>query len=132
MQAKRLRGKALLATMIAAIGLVPMTAPATQRPGPSCFWASEVTGFSDAGPDRALVRRGFRDTWELTLSPGCPDVNFALGIGIRARGGQRICTGRAAELIVPYVSGSGSRRCLIRSIRKLTAQEAAAARGETR
>lgn len=117
--------------LLAALACGVPSAAVTARPErQQCFWPSEVSGFSDAGRDRALVRLGFRETWELTLSPGCPPVNFALRIGIRARGGERVCVGRPAELVVPYASGSGSRRCLVRSIRKLSAEEAAAARGE--
>lgn len=95
-----------------------------------CFWASSISGFSDAGPDKALVRIGAQEMWELTLSPGCPDVNWAMKIGIVSRGSQRICTGRPAELIVPSASGSSSQRCLVSNVRKLSPQEAAAARGE--
>lgn len=84
-----------------------------------CFWSSQVSGFSSAGPDRALVRIGTRERWELTLSPGCPDIDWAMQIGIRARGGSRICSGRNAELLVPNASGSGMQRCLVRDIRKL-------------
>jgi hypothetical protein len=97
----------------------------------SCFWASQVTSFSDAGRNRALVHVGSRQSWELTLSPGCPGVNWALKIGIASRAGERICPGRPAELLVPNASGSGVQRCLVRSIRKLSATEAAAARGQT-
>ena len=102
----------------------------TAKPAPQeCFWPSQVSGFSPAGSDRALVRIGFRETWELTLSPGCPDVDWAMRIGIRARGGERICPGRPAELLVPDSSGDAMRRCLVRSVRKLTPEDAAAARG---
>ncbi|MEO6359609.1 MAG: DUF6491 family protein [Sphingomicrobium sp.] len=105
-------------------------APAAQSTqGPAqCFWASSVSGFSDAGPDRALVRIGGREMWEMTLSPGCPDVNWAMKIGIVSRGGERICTDRPAELVVPSASGSSSQRCLVRTVRKLSPEESAAAR----
>lgn len=106
-------------------------ANATARAGQACFWPSEITGFSDAGPDRALVSIGTRETWELTLSPGCPDVDWAMKIGIKSRGGERICPGRPAELLVPNASGSSFRGCLVRSIRRLSPEEAAAARGQT-
>jgi hypothetical protein len=94
-----------------------------QEAGRQCFWASQVSGFSDAGPDRALVRIGQREMWELTLSPGCPDVDWAMKIGIRARSGERICPGRPAELLVPNASESGFQRCLVRNVRKLSAKE---------
>jgi hypothetical protein len=96
-----------------------------------CFWGSQVTGFSDVGPDRAILNIGQRESWELTLAPGCPDVNWALNIGVRSRGGERICPGRPADLFVPNASGSGFRRCLVQNVRKLSPEEAAAARGRT-
>ncbi|MBO9624284.1 MAG: hypothetical protein J7500_16365 [Sphingomonas sp.] len=108
----------------------PETASAS-RTGDSCFWASQVRGFSDAGRNRALVRVGARDMWELTVSPGCPGIDWAMRIGIRARGGERICTGRPAELLVPNASGRGMQRCLVTNVRRLSPEEAAAARGQT-
>ena len=103
---------------LAACAAAPGTSAATQDPR-ACFWASEVTSFSDAGSDRALVKIGQRETWELTLSPGCPDVDWAMRIGIRSRGGERICSGANAELLVPEASGTGMRRCLVREVRQL-------------
>lgn len=96
-----------------------------------CFWASEVTGFSNAGPDTALVHISRRETWELSLSPGCPDVDWAMKIGIVSRGSQRICSGRDAELLVPSASGRGAQRCLVRNVRLLSPEEADAARGDS-
>ncbi|VXC85305.1 DUF6491 family protein [Sphingomonas sp. AX6] len=94
-----------------------------------CFWNSQVTGFSDAGADRAIVNIGSRESWELELSPGCPDVDYAQRIGIVSRGGSRICTGANVELVVPDASGSNTRRCLVRGVRQLSPEEAAAVRG---
>jgi hypothetical protein len=113
----------------AALLAVGAAAPAPEqgsKRAQQCFWPSEVSGFSDAGPDRALVRIGTREIWELTLSPGCPDVNWAMRIGIQPRGGQRVCIGRPAELIVPDAGGAG-RRCLVRQVRKLSRAEAESA-----
>lgn len=122
----------LLFTAVLATGAMasPPAADAEAQPPRQCFWASQVTGFSDAGPDRALVSVGRRETWELTLSPGCPDVNWAMRVGIKSRTGERICPDRPAELLIPNASESGFQRCLVRSVRKLTREEAAAARGE--
>lgn len=119
------------------LGSLATTACVPERPGPvqqagqECFWGTQVTGFSDAGPDRAILNIGQRESWELTLAPGCPDVNWALNIGIRARGGDRICPGRPADLFVPNASGTGMRRCLVQNVRKLSPDEAAAVRGRT-
>jgi hypothetical protein len=108
---------------IAASGCAPRAADgAAASPPRACFWSSEVTGFADAGPGRAILNSGGRDSWELTLAPGCSNVDWALQIGIRARGGQQICPGRPAELIVPDASGTGARTCLVRSIRRVPPQ----------
>ena len=127
-----MRRISLLLAAVAATGAFSAPAATTAAPqnGRACFWASQVTGFSDAGPDRALVSIGRRETWELVLSPGCPDVDWAMRIGIRAHGGERICTGRPAQLFVPNASESGFQRCLVREVRRLSPKEAAAARGE--
>lgn len=96
-----------------------------------CFYDSEIRGFSNGGPDRAIVNRGQYDSWELLLTPGCPDVDYAQRIALVARGGNRICSGSNVELVVPDASGTSARRCLVRSVRKLSAEEAAAVRGRT-
>ncbi len=93
------------------------------RAAGACFWPSQVTGFSDAGPQKAVLRAGSQQMWELTLQNGCPDVDWALSIGIRSRGGQQVCPGRPAELVVPEVSGRGGRTCLVTNIRPLSPEE---------
>ncbi|WP_294339972.1 DUF6491 family protein [uncultured Sphingomonas sp.] len=97
--------------------------PAPARAGSdACFWPSQVSGFSDNGPDKAVVRLGTRERWELTLSPGCPDVDWAMNIAIKSRGGQAICPGRPAEIFVPDVSGRGGRTCLVTNVQRLPDQ----------
>ena len=95
-----------------------------------CFWGSQVSGFTDAGPDKVLVRIGAREMWELGLSGGCPDADWAMRIGIRSRGIDRICSGADAELLVPGASGGSVQRCLVRGVRKLSPEEVSAARGQ--
>ena len=99
-----------------------MLAERAQEPR-QCFFGSEVSGFTERGEDRVLVRMGFREGWELTVSPGCPDVDGATKIGIVSRGSNRICEGQPAELLVPRVSGSGFQRCLVRNVRRLSEEE---------
>lgn len=105
-----------------------MRANATDRSS-QCFWPSQVSGFSDAGPDKVRVRAGFKDMWELEVSPGCPDANWAMKIAIVSRGGGPVCPGRPAELIMPSASGQSTERCLVRNVRKLSAEETARALG---
>lgn len=121
----------MLPLAVSASCIEPSAVAVPEQADRECFWGSQVTGFGDAGPDRAILNIGQRESWELTLAPGCPDVNWALNIGIRSRGGERICPGRPADLFVPNASGSGFRRCLVQNVRKLSPEEAAAARGRT-
>ena len=120
--------------VLAVAGLAACAAPRTDAPQSyaagteQCFYNSDVRSFTDSGPGAVLVAVGPRDAWELTLQGGCPNVGAASSVGIVSRGQTRICAGTDAELIVPNVSGSGSQRCLVRSVRKLTEQEAAAVR----
>lgn len=126
-----MRRLALLLCLGAAACSSTSTAPNSRtHAAPQCFYGSQVTGFSDNGPGRALMNIGARETWELELSPGCSNVNWAMKIGIVSRGSERICPGRPAELIIPSASGQLSQRCLVRNIRKLSPAETAAARGE--
>jgi hypothetical protein len=109
--------------------LAACTAPAgegvaTAAEARECFFSSQVDGFTDAGEDKVLVRLGFRQAYELSLRPGCPNANFANAIGLVSRGGSdRVCAGRPAELLVPRASGSGAERCLISDIRPLPRAE---------
>lgn len=127
-----------MAARMMAVGLaLALTACASQTTTETasaprqCFWGSQVTGFTPTAADRVVVHVGTRESWELTLSAGCPDVDWAMRIGIVSRGGDRICTGTPAELVVPEASGRGGRRCLVNTVRKLSPDEAAAVRGNT-
>lgn len=119
---------ALLASSCTDQGVNTATSPAATGTR-ECFFGSQVSGFKDDGQDRMMVRIGFRQAYQLTLAAGCPPVNLATSIGIVARGGDRICTGRPAELVVPRASATGSQRCLVTDIRKLSDAELATAWG---
>jgi hypothetical protein len=101
---------------------VSTTEPAGQTAtaeGPRCFNASRVGGFAQVRRGLVRVSVGARDYYELELYPGCPDVDWSLGIGIRSRAGDIICDRGDAELLIPESSGAPVRRCLVRSVRKV-------------
>ena len=89
-----------------------------------CFRTSSVNSFEPVGRDTVNVRVGVREVYQLTLAPGCPDLDWEQKIAIQSRGTTRICTGLDAEIISN--PPSGPERCPVRSVRKLTAAEAAA------
>lgn len=124
-------GWILMAAAVAMSACGAAQAPvADARSAPECFYPSQVGGFQPAGDDRAIVRVGFRQAWELTLSPGCPSIDWATSIVLRPRGGERICPGRPVDMLVPEASGREYRRCLVNDVRRLSDAEARAAWGE--
>lgn len=100
----------------------PGSAAAVPRSERQCFWASNVSGFGVVDRDKIRVTAGVRDTFELEVGPGCFDVDWATAIGLRSRGGDRICSGYDAEIL--YRSSSfGPQRCFVTSVRKVTEAE---------
>lgn len=126
----------LVAGLVMLAGCAPQAGPqsagkgAGADAGKQCFFISQITSFNPVSPDRVIVNFAQYESWELELAPGCPDVDWTLQIGVDARGRTRVCNGNEIALTVPY-PGTGARRCPVRSFRKLSDQEAAAARGQT-
>lgn len=92
-----------------------------------CFWNRQVNGFTPVDRDTVRLTAGARRVFELELFGGCPDVDWAQTIGVRSRGGDRICSGLEAELIVPR-TGLGPQRCAVRGVRRVTEAELLAER----
>ncbi len=118
----------IVALMATGASALPAALGSKRPPRKECFYSSQVTGFTNGGPDRVYANISRRATYELSLSPGCSQIDWALNLAIQARGTQRICSGYDAELIVPRASGSGAQRCLIRNIRRLSDAERDAVR----
>jgi len=89
-----------------------------------CFRTQDVHGFAAQDETVVNVQVGVRDVYRLELVSPCRDVNWAQGVALRSRGGSSICTGLDAELIVP--SPIGPTTCPVRTVRRLTPEEAAA------
>jgi hypothetical protein len=93
-----------------------------QGPSPDaqCFWTSQISGFHGTGPNRAVLRIGSKERYELTVSSGCNNLDWAQHIALVPRGGgERICPGEPAELLAPSASGGSVQRCLVSDIRVL-------------
>ena len=95
--------------------------------GRQCFRAGEVNGFWGATDNSVLVRTGVNNVYQLQLSGMCQNVDWANRIALRSTGGGSwICQGMDAELLIP--SPIGPDRCLVTDVRKLSPEEARAAR----
>jgi len=94
-----------------------------------CFLPSQVTGFHAVDDDTVQVFVGANDVYTLDLAGPCPNVDWSLQVGIRSTGGgDWVCGGLDAELLVPDVSGQGTNRCMVTNIQKLDPDAARAAR----
>lgn len=126
---------------VAAIGvgaaLAACTSAQTSGPrsadqqGRQCFLVSQVNGFTPIDRDTVDVRVSTREVFRLELIGACQDIDWALRVGIRARGGGAwVCQGLDAEIVAP--GPLGPQVCQVSSIRRLTDEEIEAARQERR
>ncbi len=114
-------------TMSCATAEQQQAAAAAGGDGRQCFVASQVNGFHAIDDDTVHVRVGARDVYELQIAGTCLNVNWSQRIGIRSTGGSSwVCRGLDAELLVP--DQMGGQRCLVRTVRQLSAAEAEALR----
>lgn len=120
------------ALAVAACASPPAEGTAAATSGPrQCFNADRVNGFTDPTRESVRVTVGVKEVYELTFFGACPDVDWATQIGVRTRGGGSfVCDGLDVELVVPQVGTDRARTCLVRSIRKLTPEEAEAPAAE--
>ena len=118
---------AVAGTVIAACAATAPSARQQSVAGRQCFFASQVNGFWGATDDMVMIDVGVRDVYQLQLSGMCQDIDWADRIGFQSRaGGSWICHGFDAELLIPGPFRPS--RCLVTDIRKLTPEEAVAAR----
>ncbi len=118
------------------LALLAGCAPAANEPretsladGRECFWPGDVSGFNDvrdaeSGSNRIMVSAGANRRYLFETFGSCPDLNFAENIGFDQHGSGQICRGVDVTLLVPGVTGT--QRCPVRMIRRLTEDEAKA------
>lgn len=115
-----------LTWLLAACAGAPADVRSASAESRQCFLASRVNGFTPVDRDTVRVTVGASETYELELIGSCPDVDWAFGIGIRARGSDFVCRGQDAELIVPRAGLGTPDRCPVRAVRRLSLEEARA------
>lgn len=130
---KRIAVAAAVAGLGLAAGSVSAVAAsdpaATPGSGRSCFFASQVNGWRTEGDDVVYLNVGVKDVYRAELFSHCPDLDNAVSIGVRTRGGGvSICDGLDVDLIVP--SSIGSQTCHLTKLRKLSPDEVEALKAE--
>ncbi|HEY9236856.1 MULTISPECIES: DUF6491 family protein [Phenylobacterium] len=96
-----------------------------------CFWAQSVSGFSAIDDQTVIVTVGVNNAFRLDLFSRCPDVDWNQRIALVSRGGSSICSGLDATIITRGPGGM-QQRCQVRTVTKLTPEEAAALRARPR
>ena len=86
--------------------------------GKSCFWPSQVNGFT-RGPasNQIYVSTGASEKYLFETMGPCPDLNFSETLGFDQFGAGQICSGLDVTLIVP--TATGPQRCPVRMIQKV-------------
>ena len=98
--------------------------------GGQCFLPQQVNNFDAVDNNTIYVTVGTEDMFRMDIVGTCPDVDWSQQIGIASRGGGSwVCGGLDADIIVP--SPTGTQRCPVTNITKLTEAEVQARR-ETR
>ena len=97
---------------------------ADTKPKRQCFWTQQVTNFASSDDRIVNLRVGVKDIYQLEMFGRCNDVDWTQKIAVVSRGGSNICSGLDAEIIAP--SPIGPQRCAVRTVRKLTVEEAKA------
>jgi len=114
-----------------ALGIAALATTAQAAPDPgaarrSCFSMQQLQSTRPDGDQRIYARVNLHDVYRLDLAFRCPALADREGIVLVPAGGEdNICGPLDLDLRAREVGG-GSTPCMIKSITKLTAEEAAA------
>ena len=117
-------------TLIAAgaVALLSLAASAASAatPGRSCFQMTQLQGTRADGDQRIYARVGVKEIYRIDLAHRCSSLLSQEGIVLTPTGGNNlICTPLDVDLRARDLGGS-STPCMIKSISRLTPEEAAA------
>ncbi|MBS0360856.1 MAG: hypothetical protein JSR98_05720 [Proteobacteria bacterium] len=118
---------AILALGVGAAAQADQKTDAKPASRDQCFWARNVTSFAAPDDHTVYVRVNQRDVYRLDLMIPCPDVNWNQRIALESShgAGGSICNALDAE-IISHATGLGRQRCPVKTLTKLTPEEAAA------
>jgi hypothetical protein len=104
---------------------VSAAAPAPNE-GRTCFLPRHVDSWAAQGAD-VVNLKVHHDYFRLELAAACPEIQEADRIQLRAKGGgSLVCVNeRAQSEVTAYSKVTGPRRCLVKTMQRLTATEVA-------
>jgi hypothetical protein len=116
---------ALILTGVAGLGIVAACAAqpgpplAAQTSGRQCFLARQVNGYTSVNDQAVDVQVGAHRYFRLSLDGSCPQSAFSQRVALRTTGGgDWICQGLDAEIIVPFAGGP--QRCLVNDVQPIS------------
>jgi len=113
------------ALMLVGVGVIVAVAACTVQPitqtaaaparGRQCFLARQVNGYTPVSDQAVDVQVGANRYFRLSLDGFCPQSAFSRQVALRTTGGgDWICQGLDAEIIVPFAGGP--QRCLVNDV----------------
>ena len=94
-------------------------AVAAANSGRQCFLARQVNGYTSVSDQLVDVQVGANRYFRLSLDGSCPQSSFSRRMALRTTGGgDWICQGLDAEIIVPFAGGP--QRCLVRDVQAIS------------
>ena len=116
---------ALAAAGAMATGIGPAFS-ATPAPAQNCFFSSQWQGWRSPSPDVILIRVNLHDIYRLQLTGATPELNYPdVHLVSKFEGSDTVCG--PLDLQLEISDGHGFRvPIIVRSMTKLTAEEAAA------
>jgi hypothetical protein len=118
--------KASAAAAIVLAAFAVATAAPAPGEGRTCFLPRHVDSWAAQGAD-VVNLKVHQDYFRLELAEACPEIQEADRIQLRAKGGgSLVCVNEAAQSeITAYSKVTGPRRCLVKTMQRLTAAEVA-------
>ena len=114
--------------LAAAVASAPLAVPSASAQSRQCFRAQDWHGSSAGGPREIYIKVGMKDVWRLDMADDCPGARFPgpVSIGDLVTGSNEICSGVDLQITVAPLGGSNHSACIVKSINKLTPEEAKA------
>ncbi|MFM8376985.1 MAG: DUF6491 family protein [Phenylobacterium sp.] len=94
------------------------------KPQRSCFFNRDIRGFAAPDDKTLYLRVRSKDVYRLEMMGRCPDMDWENRIAIDSRGSSSICDAVDATVLVRGPIGVD--RCPVKTITRLTPEEAAA------
>lgn len=101
----------------------PERTQSASTPNRQCFFASSATSFAVVDSRTVNVRVGAGDVFRIDLFSQCPDLTFASRVSLRTSTGSSVCAGSGLGVTLVNRTANRQRRCSVRSITPLTAEQ---------